>query len=64
MTARDEITEHLQDKADDLLTDLAERVRIGAMGLDAALAHAFIAGARYVAVGTEALEDLAPTGAR
>jgi hypothetical protein len=53
-----EITEHLQDKADDLLTQLAERVRIGAMGLDAALAHAFIAGARYVAVGTEAIEDL------
>lgn len=62
MTTRDEITEHLQDKADDLLTQLAERVRIGAMGIDAALAHAFIAGARYVAVGTEAIDRLAGDG--
>jgi hypothetical protein len=54
--AAGEIVEHLQDKADDLLTDLAARVRNGTMGIDAALARAFIAGARYVAIGTEALE--------
>jgi hypothetical protein len=45
-----------QDKADAILTDLAERVRNGAMGIDAALAHAFIAGARYVAVESDVPE--------
>lgn len=61
MNQRKEIEEHLQDKADALLTELADRVKSGAMGLDAALAHAFIAGARYVAIGTEAVESSEPT---